>query len=211
MANEATARLQAALQRSVEWVLGRPLSPVAEDPVASGHLVVGEHSYGWPKVNVYPGERGRVTIGRYSATASDVEVFVGGNHRTDWVSSYPFRIMFHLPGALEDGAPSSRGDVHIGNDVWIGRGAKILSGVTVGNGAVIGAYATVARDVNPYALVVGNPAVEVRRRFTEEQIAALERIAWWDWPLDRVLAAIPLLSSPDIGAFVAAFDAGDRT
>jgi acetyltransferase-like isoleucine patch superfamily enzyme len=187
---------------AIEWLLGRPLAMPPEDPVAAGHLTVGEHSYGWPQVNVYPGDTGKVRIGRFTATAADVEVFVGGNNRTDWVSSYPFRIMFDLPGALQDGAPSSRGDVEIGHDVWIGKGSKILSGVRVGNGAVIGAYSVVPRDVRPYAIVVGNPAVEVRRRFTDEQIDMLQRIAWWDWPLQQILEAVPMLSTDNVGAFI---------
>lgn len=187
--------------------LGRPVGPTVEDPVAAGHLVVGEHSYGWPTVNVYRGDSGRVHIGKFSATAADVEVFVGGNHPTDWVSTYPFRAMFELPGVLRDGTPSSKGDVHIGHDVWIGKGAKILSGVSVGNGAVVGAFAVVARSVRPYAVVVGNPAVEVKRRFTDAQIDALERISWWDWPIEQVLDAVPMLSSHGVDAFIARFGA----
>lgn len=210
MISTSTYRVRAFLKRGAEWLLGRPLPPVDNDPVASGHLVVGEHSYGWPKVNVYPGDTGKVTIGKFSATAADVEVFVGGNHRTDWVSTFPFRIMFDLPGRLHDGAPSSKGDVQVGHDVWIGKGAKILSGVRIGNGAVIGAYAVVSRDVRAYAIAVGNPAVEVRRRFDDARIEALERAAWWDWPIEQVLDSIPLLSSPDIDSFLARFDPGVR-
>lgn len=134
---------------------------------------------------------------------------MGGNHRPDWVSTYPFRFMLDLPGALEDGHPATKGDIEVGHDVWIGRGARIMSGVTVGNGAVVGAAAVVAGDVRPYAIVVGNPAREVRRRFGEEAIAALERIAWWDWPDERIVEAVPLLSSAQIDRFITEHSGGE--
>ena len=80
----------------------------------------------------------------------------------------------------------SRGDTTIGNDVWIGRDAMIMPGVTVGDGAIIGARAVVAADVPPYAIVVGNPARLIRRRFSDEEIAQLLRIAWWNWPIEMI-------------------------
>ncbi|MGH9279485.1 MAG: hypothetical protein ACRD12_15460, partial [Acidimicrobiales bacterium] len=86
---------------------------------------------------------------------------------------------------------------------WIGKGAKIVSSVTVGNGTVMGAFAVVSRNVRPYAVVVGNPGVEVKRRLTDEQIDALEAIARWDWPIERVLEAGPLLSSSNVDGFIA--------
>jgi len=193
--------------RSFAWVLGRPLV------VASGHLAMGRYSYGTPSVIAFPGDVNKVVVGSFAAIAHGVEIFVGGNHRTDWVATFPFRIKLRLPGALEDGAPSTKGDVVIGNDVWIGRGAKILSGVTVGHGAVIGAYAVVTRDVRPYAVVAGNPAREVKRRFNDVQVASLQAIAWWDWPIDEIVQAVPLLNSPDVDAFIARYrpDAPPRT
>lgn len=203
--------LRRLASRTAEWALGRPLAEALPDHIASGTLTIGEHSYGVPIINVYPGDTGKVHIGKFSASALGVEIFVGGNHRTDWVATYPFRIMFDLPGAREDGAPSSKGDVVIGNDVWIGKGAKVLSGVHIGNGAVVGAYAVVSRNVRPYAVVVGNPAVEVKRRFTDEQIDALEAIAWWDWPIETILEAVPMLSSANVEAFITKWKAMART
>lgn len=170
----------------------------------SGQLVMGRYSYGFPEVVVYPGEHHRVLIGSFCSIAQDVRIFVGGNHRTDWISTFPFRIVFGLPGQHVDGLPSSKGDVAIGHDVWIGAGARVLSGVRVGNGAVIGASSVVAGDVAPYAIVVGNPAREVRKRFSEQHIAMLEHLAWWDWPLERIMENVGLLCSPDIDSFLAA-------
>src|SRR5436309_1208834 len=82
-------------------------------------------------------------VGSFTSLSEDAEFIPGGNHRTDWISTFPFRYAFQLPGSLEDGHPSSKGDIIVGNDVWIGGGARILSGVTIGHGAVIGAGAVV--------------------------------------------------------------------
>lgn len=166
------------------------------------HLTLGRESYGSPTVHVHVGDTARVRIGSFVSIAADVEIFVGGNHRTDWVSTFPFRLRFGLPGAGTDGHPATKGDVIIGNDVWIARGAKILSGVKIGDGAVIGAYALVSKDVRPYAIVAGNPAREIRRRFSDEQVDALQSIAWWDWPLDKIHESVSLLSSSDVDAFI---------
>jgi acetyltransferase-like isoleucine patch superfamily enzyme len=158
---------------------------------------VGRGSYGDFRVIAYAGDDDLgVTIGRYCAIGQDVLFMPGGNHRVDWASGYPFRGRYRLPGAFEDGHPASGGPITVGNDVWIGRGARILSGTTIGNGAVVGASAVVAGDVRPYAIVVGNPALEVRRRFRDEQIEALERLAWWDWPEQRVVESAGLLNGP---------------
>jgi acetyltransferase-like isoleucine patch superfamily enzyme len=121
-------------------------------------------------------ESGRaLTIGRYCSIADKVEILLGGDHRLDWVSTYPFAAMQGLwPDA---DAPAdyhvSRGDVTIGNDVWLGSGCIILSGVTVGHGAVVAARAVVTRDVAPYTVVAGNPARPLRQRFDPDTVAAL--------------------------------------
>jgi acetyltransferase-like isoleucine patch superfamily enzyme len=165
-------------------------------------VTIGRHSYGDPLVATFPGDTASVRIGSFTSIGPDVILMDGGNHRTDWVTTFPFRVSLDLEGAYEDGHPTSRGDIEIGNDVWVGRGARVLSGVKIGNGAVVGGYAVVARDVRPYAIVVGNPAREVRRRFTDEQVEALERIAWWDWPMDDVLRTVPRLCSDEVDAFI---------
>lgn len=175
--------------------------PTLGDHLRSGQASVGRGTYGEPRVLVYRGDRSKLSIGNYCSIADGVDIFLGGNHRKDWVSTYPFRIKLDLPGAYQDGHPQSNGDVVIGSDVWIGNGACLLSGVTVGDGAIVGARAVVARSVRPYAIVVGNPAVEVGRRFDEQTVQRLQETAWWDWPEAVVREAVPLLSAPDLNAF----------
>lgn len=179
-----------------------------DDLIRAGILSVGRHVYGRPRVLVWSsGDTEtlvgpRVRIGNYVSIANDVEIFTGGEHNTDWVTTYPLRIMFGLARAGRDGHPATRGDVTIGNDVWIGRGARIMSGANIGDGAVVGAGAVVVGTVRPYGVVVGVPAREVRRRFTDDQIAALLSIRWWDWPDEKVIEEVEDLCGPGIADFV---------
>lgn len=179
----------------------------------AGVLEFGEHSYTEPQLLQFGPEVGehRVRVGNYSSLNTGTRILLGGNHHPEWVSTYPFRIKYNLPGAYDDGQPFSRGPVTIGSDVWVGYDVTILSGVTVGHGAVIGAGAVVARDVPPYAIVVGNPAEVRRYRFDDDTIAALLRIAWWDWPHEKVLAHVDELCSPDLSGFIAAHDPARAT
>jgi hypothetical protein len=124
------------------------------------------------------------------------------------VSLYGLRAMLELPGAHEDGFTHGRGDIVVGSDTWVTNGCTVLSGVTIGDGAVVGTKAVVTKDVRPYAIVVGNPAREVGRRFGDEQVEALLRIRWWDWPTDLIKERVDLLSTPDVDDFIARFDPG---
>jgi acetyltransferase-like isoleucine patch superfamily enzyme len=138
-----------------------------------------------------------------------VTILLGGEHHAEWVSTYPFSLVF--PGAkVLPGYPHTKGDVTVGNDVWIGQDALILSGVTIGDGAVVGARSTVARDVEPYTICAGNPARLIRPRFPPQTIAALRRLAWWNWPPDKVKEAWPLLCSSDVEAFLRKYGGDDR-
>ena len=176
------------------------------DRIVADGFEVGAHSYGVPVVKSWK-EGARLVIGRYCSIADDVTIFLGGNHRSDWVSQYPFPAlaMFFPDAAGIPGHPATKGDVRIGSDVWLGDGCTILSGVTIGDGAAVGARAVVARDVPPYAVVAGNPARVIRTRFPDDVIARLLRLRWWDWPDDRVNAASPLLCQGDIEAFLARY------
>ena len=173
-----------------------------EQHIATGVLTIGRHSYGVPRVRRFAGDTAVVRIGAFVSIAEEVEFIPGGAHRTDWVSTYPFRYKFNLPGRLKDGHPASKGDIVVGNDVWIATGVTILSGVTIGNGAVIAAGALVSTDVRSYAVVAGNPAREVRRRFSDAQVEKLESIAWWDWAVEDILECVDLLSGDDPEALI---------
>lgn len=169
-----------------------------------GQIVVGRYTYGRPKVR-FPESGARLTIGRYGSIADGVEILLGGNHRTDWATTYPFPALHGLwpAAAAMGGHDATRGDVSIGHDVWLGSQAMILSGVSIGDGAVIAARAVVSRDVAPYAIVAGNPAREVRKRLPEADIAALLAARWWALPEAEITALLPLLMSDRIGELVA--------
>lgn len=154
----------------------------------------GVGSYGLPKVHDWD-EGATLHIGAYCSIALNVQILLGGHHHSDWLTTYPFSTM--VAGDIPS-CSFSRGDVVIGNDVWLCSNSIVLSGVTIGDGAIVSAGAVVTRDVEPYAIVAGNPAQRVRWRFDDSTRAALSRIAWWTWPADEIAQIAPLLCSADI-------------
>jgi acetyltransferase-like isoleucine patch superfamily enzyme len=180
------------------------MPPSTRDALSEFGFKVGEFSYGVPTVLSW-GEPATLTIGNFCSFANGIDILLGGNHRSDWVSTYPFPAISHWPEAADiQGHPATNGDVIIGNDVWVGSKATILSGVTVGDGAVVGACATVTRDVPPYAIVAGNPARTIRMRFSDDIIKQLLEVRWWNWDLERIRRHIPLLMQADISKFLEA-------
>lgn len=169
---------------------------------------IGSHTYGHLKILGWENET-ELKIGKFCSIAKDVTILLGGEHRVDWVSTYPFSGEVFKPiwPEAEDvlGHPRSKGNVVIGNDVWIGFGATILSGLTIGNGAVIGARSVVTKDVEPYAIVAGNPAKLIRKRFSDGIIRDLSQIRWWDWPEEKIKANLKYILSPDVKAFCRKF------
>lgn len=125
-------------------------------------------------------------------------IFLGGNHRVDWVSTFPFGHVYvdQLGGQTVKGHPATKGDVIIGNDVWIGEGATLLSGITIGDGAVIAANSTITKNVAPYSIVGGNPERFLKYRFDMDVIDLLLKLRWWDLPLDSIKSCIKVLSAP---------------
>jgi acetyltransferase-like isoleucine patch superfamily enzyme len=196
-------RLRARDPRTGQRVGPLPL----DEAVAAGRASVGRHTYGNPTFLVWPAQGSRLRIGAFCSLASGVTFYGGDVHRMDWVTTFPFRVRWGVEGAYEDGHPKAVPDTIVGNDVWIGADAAILPGVRIGDGAVIGAHAVVARDVRPYAIVVGNPAHEVRRRFDDAMVDHLLRTAWWDWPDDVIEERLHELCSGDIEGFVARYGA----
>jgi acetyltransferase-like isoleucine patch superfamily enzyme len=174
-------------------------------------LKVGPHTYGHEQIAVrHWGEPADLTIGGFCSIADRVTVFLGGNHRTDWVTTYPFPAFadrWETARGIE-GHPSTNGDVTIGSDVWIGSNATIMSGVTISDGAVVATNGCVTHDVDPYAIVAGNPARLVRHRFVPSVVEQLLRIRWWDWSDELIAANVPLLCSGNVEQFVSLHGAG---
>jgi chloramphenicol O-acetyltransferase type B len=157
---------------------------------------IGRHSYGWPEIMSF-GNDGRLTIGDYCSFAAGVVVLLGGEHRADWLTTYPFPALWPVAKTIP-GHPATKGDVSIGSDVWIGANAILISGTDIGHGAVIGAGSVVAGSIPPYSVAAGNPCRVIRPRFDADTISTLLAIRWWDWPEDTIARVLPVLLSNDI-------------
>lgn len=165
-------------------------------------LKVGAYTYGHEKIKIIHSNEGRILkIGKFCSIADNVTVFLGSNHRVDWISTYPFG---HINQntfdkiKLPNGHPSTKGDVIIGNDVWIATNSVIMSGVKIGDGAVVAANAVVTKDVSPYSIVAGNPAKEVKKRFDDQTVKKLLKIKWWDFDENKINDISDILLSSDI-------------
>lgn len=148
---------------------------------------------GFEKNNVlyhYPINRDRLIIGKFCSIACGAKfLFNSANHTLSSLSTYPFPLFFEEWGLEKRNVAASwdnKGDIVIGNDVWIGYEAVIMAGVTIGDGAIIGARAVVTKDVPPYMVAGGIPAKPIKKRYPEETIAALSELKWWDWPEERI-------------------------
>jgi len=160
------------------------------------------YSYGSPTI-IWGNPNAEYFCGRFCSIASNFIVYLGGNHRTDWITTYPFgHVHEDVFKHNKEGHPSTNGDVIIGNDVWIGNNVTIMSGVKVGNGAVIAANSHVVKDVEPYSITGGNPAKTIKYRFTQEQIKKLLEIEWWNWDNEKINENVELLCSDNIDTFI---------
>lgn len=184
-----------------------------KEHVTASNIKVGDYTYYgtdgqkdvvFDRDNVlynFPGH-GDLIIGKFTSIANGVEIIMGAaNHPIQSFSTYIFgeysEEWLHKQGMTKKDMPD-KGDTIIGNDVWIGRQAMIMPGVTIGNGVIIGARSLVTKDVPPYAIVGGNPAKVIRYRFDEETINFLEDLKWWDFSPEQLEEAIPYLSTLDL-------------
>ena len=163
------------------------------------NIFIDKYTYGQPlildwthKYNLY--------IGKFCSIAGGVQIILDGNHRLDWISTFAFHV---IDGVQEkEGHPIGKANMKIGNDVWIGRDAIILPGVSIGDGAVVGAGAIVTKNVDAYSIVAGNPARHIKYRFTSKQIEKLKSIKWWNWDIEKIKKNVNLLRSENIDLFI---------
>lgn len=196
--------------------------PIPEHPrvcfikecVTAPNISVGEYSYyddpidpeGFERNVLYNYGDDRLIIGKFCAIATGAKFIMNGaNHKLDSISTYPFPIFGNGWESSMDQLLNlpSRGDTVIGNDVWIGYESVIMPGVNIEDGAVIAAKSVVVKDVPAYAIVGGNPATVIRKRFSDAEIAKLLEICWWNWDIEQITQAIPLIMSNDIEALYA--------
>ncbi len=179
--------------------------------IKNPNIIVGDYTYYDDLEDVHNFEKNvkyhfdfvgdKLIIGKFSMIASDVTFIMNGaNHLTDAISAYPFTIFGHdWADAMEGKTYPVKGDTIIGNDVWIGHHATIMPGVKIGDGAIVASYALVAKDVEPYTIVGGNPAKALKKRFSEEKIAQLLELKWWDWDIEKITRHVKDLTGKDVG------------
>lgn len=160
---------------------------------------IGDYTYGKPII-LFENEEANLTIGKFCSIADNVVIFLGGNHRTDWITTYPFNVLttYFPEGKGIKGHPATKGDVIIGNDVWIGRDVTIMSGVSIGDGAVISAGSVVSKNIGDYEIWGGNPSRILKKRFDEETIIKLQNLKWWEWEINKIKDNVEILCSNNI-------------
>lgn len=178
--------------------------------VKNPNIIIGDYTYYDDFENIENFEKNvkylfdfvddQLIIGKFCMIASDVTFIMNGaNHLTESISAYPFAVFGKdWADAMEGKSYPVKGNTVVGNDVWIGYDATIMSGVTIGDGAIIASKAVVTKDVGPYTIVGGNPAKVIRPRFSEEVIELLLNIKWWDWPVEKITRNVQLLVSDDV-------------
>jgi acetyltransferase-like isoleucine patch superfamily enzyme len=179
-----------------------PKAPIlfyTKDIFKGRKFLIGDYTYGNPRV-LFENEDANLIIGKFCSIAYNVTIFLGGNHRTDWISTYPFNVLGNDFSKELDikGHPATKGDVIIGNDVWIGINVIIMSGVTIGDGAVIAAGAVVSKNISDYEIWGGNPAILLKKRFNENDIVKLKEMKWWDWDIEKIKSEVGYLCSNKI-------------
>lgn len=166
---------------------------------------IGKYTYGTQYITIHSWNEGfNVYIGSFCSIASNIKIYLGGNHRHDWVTTFPFGVIEKSIFTKYDGegVVKSNGDVIIGNDVWIGSNVTIMSGVTIGDGSVIANNSHVVKSCEPYSIIGGNPAKLIKYRFEDEVLKSLLRIKWWDWSDTMINDNLPLLCSNNIQEFI---------
>lgn len=156
-------------------------------------MEVGRHTYGQEHISQYQWNEGaKIQIGSFCSIAENVKIFYGGDHQTSWASTFPFDIKFNIGPK----STKTKGDVIIGNDVWISHGVTIMSGVKIGDGCIIAANSHVVKSFEPYSLIGGNPAKLIKYRFDKEIIDSLMILKWWELDDETIKRIAPQLCEP---------------
>ena len=178
--------------------------------IKNPNIIVGDYTYYDDFENVENFEKNvkyhfdfvgdQLIIGKFCMIASGATFIMNGaNHLSKAISSYPFAIFGNgWEIAMEGKSYPNKGNIIIGNDVWIGYNATIMAGVNIGDGAIIATNATVTKDVEPYSIVAGNPARVVKKRFSDETITTLVELKWWDWPIEKISKHVQDLTDTNI-------------
>lgn len=169
-------------------------------PDGQSFLQIGRFSYLAGLEFGFIDSRSKIRIGNFSSVGENVIFFLKTNHHPEWISTFPLERLPWPDGVPRPVSPHAnlRDDVIVGNDVWISHGAKVLAGVTVADGAVISAGAVVSRDVRPYAIMAGNPAREIRRRFDDADVDYLMALQWWNMSTPKISEIAPFLASGNL-------------
>ncbi len=176
------------------------LGLVKEDALPTG-VTLGRHSYGVVRSGVFKASPAApLTVGAFCSIADAVMFLCDANHSLNAVTTFPVHKLILKQGD-RDFNPTRRVGITVGNDVWIGRGALIMPGVSIGDGAIVGGGSVVTKDVAPFSVVAGNPARFVRHRVEPALAASLSEIAWWNWPDEKIVAEADALAGP-VEAFV---------
>lgn len=159
-------------------------------------IKVGAFTYGIEDIKILSWDEDiEISFGRFCSIASGLKLYCGGNHRSDWFSTYPFGHVYPNLFSIKPitGTPITKGNISIGNDVWIGRDVTILSGITIGDGAIIASNSHVVKDVLPYSIVGGNPAKFIKSRFNENILKKIHDLQWWNLDINELEKIIPYL------------------
>ncbi|MCQ2965827.1 MAG: CatB-related O-acetyltransferase [Alphaproteobacteria bacterium] len=171
--------------------------------IKNSNIIVGDFTYIADSdferhvTHFYEWNGDKLIIGKFCQIAKGVEfVMNGANHQMNAVSTFPFYTLegWNMNPPSKNDLPL-KGDTIIENDIWIGQNAVILPGVHIGNGAIIGANSVVGSDVDPYTIVVGNPAKFLRKRFDDELIELMLKWKWWDKKIEEINTLIPVLTN----------------